>query len=238
MVRLCGGWCLCSAPRREFGKVAIATAPAVALAGNPLFGAVQARPNSIISGVRVGTITYSYRSMPDQSAEATLKYLVESGISQVELMGGPIESYGGIPDAAGRGVVVAQVAPDEAEQDVAGRPGDIDGLMERHPVCPGRGWVAAAGGRAAPVVVATQMAPAGPAAPAPAGGGGGGRGGAQTPEQIAFADSVRKWRTSVSMDKFKALRKMYNDAGVTIYATKMLGTEHERRRDGVRVQRG
>ena len=30
--------------------------------------------------------------MPDQSAEATLRYILESGISAVELMGGPIES--------------------------------------------------------------------------------------------------------------------------------------------------
>ena len=42
---------------------------------------------------RIGTITYSYRSMPDQSAEATLKYIVDSGISQVELMGGPVNDY-------------------------------------------------------------------------------------------------------------------------------------------------
>ena len=33
---------------------------------------------------------------------------------------------------------------------------------------------------------------------------------------------MKQWRTSVSMDRFKALRKMYNDAGVTIYAWKVL----------------
>jgi sugar phosphate isomerase/epimerase len=64
-----------------------------------------------------------------------------------------------------------------------------------------------------------QMPTAPAAVPA---GGGGARGG--SPEQAAFAEEVRKWRTSVSMDKFKALRKMYNDAGVTIFATKMLST--------------
>ena len=35
------------------------------------------------------------------------------------------------------------------------------------------------------------------------------------------------------MDPFKKLRKMYNDAGVTIYAWKQLSTEHVGR--GVRV---
>ena len=59
------------------------------------------------------------------------------------------------------------------------------------------------------------------------GGGGGGRGRAeQTPEQQAAqqeaAAKIKAWRTSVSMDKFKQLRKMYNDAGVTIYAWKQL----------------
>jgi sugar phosphate isomerase/epimerase len=62
----------------------------------------------------------------------------------------------------------------------------------------------------------------------PGGGGGGGRGRGEppTPEQQAAqreaAERVKKWRTSVSMDRFKALRKMYNDAGVTIYAWKVL----------------
>ena len=51
--------------------------------------------------MQIGTITYSYRSMADQSADATLRYIVESGISAVELMGGPIESYAGAPDSGG-----------------------------------------------------------------------------------------------------------------------------------------
>jgi sugar phosphate isomerase/epimerase len=62
------------------------------------------------------------------------------------------------------------------------------------------------------------------------GGGGGGRGrGEQTPEQIAeqqdAAKKLKEWRTSVSMDRFKQLRKMYNDAGVTIYAYKTDGMQ-------------
>ncbi|HVZ19406.1 MAG TPA: hypothetical protein VG871_00010, partial [Vicinamibacterales bacterium] len=59
--------------RREFGKLALATAPAIALLDRTVIGAAlaQARPNSLINGVQVGTITYSFRSMPDQSAEAT-----------------------------------------------------------------------------------------------------------------------------------------------------------------------
>lgn len=160
-----------SVTRREFGKLALTTVPAALLTERSLAGSLfaQSRPNSLINGVQIGAITYSYRSMPDQSAEATLRYIVESGISAVELMGGPIEAYAGAP------------------------------AMPRPP--------AGAGG------------PGGP------GGGPGGRR-ALTPEQQAardkYAADLKAWRLSQSMDKYKALRKMFNDAGVTIYATKQL----------------
>src|SRR4051812_1726926 len=92
--------------RREFGKLALASLPSAAILarGDSIFGALaEAKPNSLIDGVQIGTITYSFRSMPDQSAEATLKYIVDSGISAIELMGGPVESFAGAPTAAGRG---------------------------------------------------------------------------------------------------------------------------------------
>ena len=145
--------------RREIGELALAAMPAASGLVRPFSALGQARPDSTINGVRVGTITYSYRSLPDQSAEATLRYIVDSGISQIEFMGGPVEAFAGAP----------QAAP-----------------------------------------------------------GGGGRRGGQpaSPEQQAAqkeaADRLKAWRTSVSMDRFKALRKMYNDAGVTIYAWKRL----------------
>ena len=144
--------------RRDFAKLALASMPAAALLERSLASSVlfaAERPSSLINGVQIGTITYSYRSMPDQSAEATLKYIVDSGINAIELMNGPAESYAGAP-ATGRG-----------------------------------------GGR-----------------------------GQQTPEQQAAqraaAGQLKKWRLSDSMDKYKALRKMYNDAGVKIFAWKCL----------------
>jgi sugar phosphate isomerase/epimerase len=151
--------------RREFTKLALTAVPAIGVMGEPVFGSTraQAKPNSLFNGVQIGAITYSYRSMPDQSAEATLKYVIDSGVSAIELMDGPAEMFAGRP-SAGRG-------------------------------------------------------------------GGGGRGGAPlTPEQQAERRAaqqaaqaeLKKWRTSVSMDKYKALRKMYNDAGVSIYAVKIL----------------
>lgn len=58
-----------------------------------------AKPNSVFNGVRIGCITYSYRSMAN-TAEETLKALLDDGISEVELMGGPIQSFAGIGGAA------------------------------------------------------------------------------------------------------------------------------------------
>ena len=168
-----------SVTRREFGKLAMATVPA-ALVGERGLAAAQSasRPNSSIAGVQIGVITYSYRAMPEQGADAVLRYVLDSGISAVELMGTAIESYAGAP------VLPFRPAPPPA----APRPGA-----------------------------------SGPTAAGP-----GGQGPRQppTPEQLAarekHAADLKAWRLSQSMDRFKALRKMYEDAGVTIYATKML----------------
>ena len=219
--------------RREFGKLALAGLPAAAILGRTesIFGspsdlssapAAQAKPNSLIGGVQIGTITYSYRQMPDQSAEATLKYILDSGISAIELMGGPAESFAGAPAGPGRG----------------GGPGGPGG-----PAGPGGGGRGPGGGRAAfdpnnlppgtklgewhgqQCAVPIEGGEGAPGAGRGGAGGGRGRGGA-TPEQQAaqqeYQQKLKAWRTSVSMDPFKKLRKMYNDAGVTIYAWKQL----------------
>jgi sugar phosphate isomerase/epimerase len=146
--------------RREFGKLTLAGLPGAMLPGRSVAASLFAaeRPNSLVNGVQIGTITYSYRSMPDQSAEAMLKYVVDSGISAIELMSAPAERFAGAPQSPR--------------------------------------------------------------------GGGGRRGQASTPAeqaaQRAAAADLKKWRLSVSMDKYKSLRKMYNDAGVAIYAWKCL----------------
>lgn len=61
----------------------------------------QGKPNSVFNGVRIGCITYSYRGEIN-SAEDTLKALIQDGLSEVELMGGPIEAFAGIR-GSGRG---------------------------------------------------------------------------------------------------------------------------------------
>jgi sugar phosphate isomerase/epimerase len=75
--------------RREFigGAAALAASGLV-----PELAMGAAKPNSKFRGVQIGTITYSFRSMPG-SAEDILSYCQKCGISSVELMGGPAEGY-------------------------------------------------------------------------------------------------------------------------------------------------
>jgi len=65
--------------------------------------AAAGKPNSVFNGVRIGCITYSYRGEVKDTAEDTLKALIQDGLSEVELMGGPIEAYAGLSGGGGRG---------------------------------------------------------------------------------------------------------------------------------------
>src|SRR5665647_771725 len=80
--------------RRDVGKIALASVPAARLMA-------AAKPNSLFGGVQIGAITYSFRGLP-ATAEDTLKYCLQCGISAIELMSGPADSFAGAP-AGGRG---------------------------------------------------------------------------------------------------------------------------------------
>jgi hypothetical protein len=56
----------------------------------------QTRPNSLIQGVQIGAITYSFRSLPG-NPDQVLQYCIDSNISAIELMGDAIEEYAGKP---------------------------------------------------------------------------------------------------------------------------------------------
>ena len=129
------------------------------------------KPNSVINGVQIGVITYSFRSMPDQSAEATLQYVLDSGISAIELMGGPAESFAGKPESAidrraFYRLARAQRKGEELSQEQQTELADMQAQLN------------------------------------------------------SYNKEIAAWRSKVSMDKFAAFRKMYNDAGVSIYAFK------------------
>ncbi len=88
--------------RREFliksalGATGLALTPSW-LQGAPSLIKSWNKPDSMINGVQIGCITYSFRSLPDQSAEATLQYVKDCGISAIELMGDPAETFAGMP---------------------------------------------------------------------------------------------------------------------------------------------
>jgi hypothetical protein len=210
--------------RRDFGKFALGTLPvASAILADPRRFFAAEKPNSKINGVQIGTITYSYRSMPDQSAEATLNYVLQDGINAIEIMNGPVWAYaykktGFTPPNAGRGGFGGARGPS--------RPGGAAGRGPGGAPPAGGAPAAAAAGEASTGSWDGQPCPAG-RGPGGPGGAGFGRGrGQQTPEQIAAqkaaADAIRNWQMKVSLDVFKDLRKMYNDAGVSMYAVKIL----------------
>jgi sugar phosphate isomerase/epimerase len=106
--------------RRAFLGTA-ATLATCALLPRRSFAAAAAKPNSVFNGVRIGAITYSYRSM-FTSAEETLAGILQCGLSEVELMGGPIQQFAGMsvlpPGAKKKAAPVPPAArPTDAERE-------------------------------------------------------------------------------------------------------------------------
>jgi sugar phosphate isomerase/epimerase len=115
--------------------------------------------NSRFGGVQIGTISYSFRSMPT-GAEDILSYLLEAGISSVELMGNTIEEFAGAPVYQGP---VFRRGEEFTEEQRA----EMNEARAKH------------------------------------------------------AEEIREWRLSVSMDRYRELREMYNNAGVNIDISKL-----------------
>lgn len=136
--------------RRRFLGLGAAAAGLLVLPSNSFPAGLQSqqkKPDPVISGVKIGAITYSWRSMPS-NAEDILKYCQQTGISTIELMGDVAERYAGLPQGSG------------------GRKIDKE-----------------------------------------------------------TTEAQRKWRLSAPMDKYRNLRRMYNDAGVEIHIVKFSPAE-------------
>lgn len=161
--------------RRQFLGTSFTLATGLLMGTGTVFGASStlrkfAKPDSMINGVQIGTITYSYRSMADQSAEAILKAVVDSGISAIELMGDPAELYAGRPEnPVNRWDLYSLMRKSREEELTNEEQQQMDEMQS---------------------------------------------------QLEEYNSRVADWRSSVSMDKFIELRKMYNDAGVSIYAWK------------------
>lgn len=92
-----------SVGRRTFLRNTATLAAGTALGTQALFCAPSLlrfwkRPESPFGELTLGVITYSFRSMPEQNAEAILRYVKESGIGAIELMGDPAEAFAGKPE--------------------------------------------------------------------------------------------------------------------------------------------
>lgn len=162
--------------RRRFLATATTLVSGMVLGSNKLLAAPAFIPNlrnrhSLANDVQIGVITYSFRDMPDQSAEATLNYILDSGVRAVELMGGPAETFAGAPKnpvnfQAAFPLMRKRFEKKELTEAEQKQLAEIDVQMK------------------------------------------------------AYRQEMTKWRLSAPMDKFEQLRKMFNAAGVQVYAFK------------------
>jgi sugar phosphate isomerase/epimerase len=149
--------------RRKFMGTAVLTATGLTLSGSNVLGFPNIlphlnRPNSVIDGVQLGVITYSFRSLPC-NAEQIIQYCKEAGVSSIELMGNTGESFAGAPHTS----------------------------------------------------TEPYAFPAGPRPqPTPE----------QQAERQARAKELADWRAAVSTEKFEKLRKLFKEAGISVYAWK------------------
>jgi sugar phosphate isomerase/epimerase len=190
--------------RRDIGKLALATVPASM--------AFAAGINSKFDGVQIGAITYSFNTIASDP-EAIIKAYVEIGLGEAELMSNHCEALAGAPSVGGRG---------PGGGGGAGRgPGGAPGPMAASQAGPGGASGGQAGQGGAPGAPAGEAGPRGAPGGQP-GGGGRGRGGRAplTPEQQAARDAamakLAEWRASENANTWKALRKMFNDAGIDV----------------------
>ncbi len=161
--------------RRSFLGTAATVTAGLSLTGNKLLGAPSyipnlLKPNSKINGVQLGVITYSFREMEDQSAEATLQYILDCGISATELMGSVAESFIGKPDNKVDRRTYYRLLRLEKKK-------NLDKNQKK------------------------QLADL-------------------KLQTASYENEVKKWRKNKNPNDFIKLRKMFNDAGVEIYAFK------------------
>jgi sugar phosphate isomerase/epimerase len=200
--------------RRDVGKIALASLPlATALGATRAFGAPKG-PNSKINGVQIGVISYSFRGMPNVDVDQVIKVMVQIGLSEVELMSEHAEAAAGAP--SGRGGFPGG-GQGRAPGAAAGAPGAAGGAGAGAQAAAGQGRAPGAAAGAPGAAAAGGAGPQAGAAPGRAPGAGGMQ---MSPEQQAAmrnrAEELRKWRQSVSMDKFKAVRKRFADAGIDL----------------------
>ncbi len=106
--------------RREVLGSAAAVA-AFSIVPSHVLRAAGAKPSSVFDGVRIGVITYSYRGV-ETTAQGTLQALLKSGLSEVELMSGPVDDYVGLGGGPRGGKGKNKGAPKSEQEKGADRP--------------------------------------------------------------------------------------------------------------------
>jgi len=159
----------------------------------------KASGGSNFGGVKIGAITYSWRSMP-AGLENVVKYCKESGLSNIELMSTDLEDFLGAPKNPSQSMF--QRPP--AVQSAPGTPGTPAGQPGQPPQPPqgAPGTPDAPGGQTAPGGQRRQMTP-------------------EMQEAITkYNEDLKKWRTTLSMEKVAPARKLFTDAGIDIHIVK------------------
>jgi sugar phosphate isomerase/epimerase len=112
--------------RRKFLGTAATAAAFAVVPFNYSFaiGTRTKKPNSKVSGVQLGLTTYSYRSIP-HTAEEVLQYILQSGVSTVE-MRSVLEESLGLPQAPARPARGVELS----DQEKAERVKAAEGLRE------------------------------------------------------------------------------------------------------------
>jgi len=164
--------------RRDFLRSSTALAAISMVPLNSVFlnaaqSGKQNKPNSNFGGVQVGTITYSWRSLPS-GATAIIQYCIQSGISSIELMSNDVEEFAGAPKNP------VSFGPPPGAKAGGPPPGMKPGAMPPRPKL--------------------------------------------TPEQetalAKYKEDIRAWRIAAPMAKFEELRKLFDEAGVTVHIVK------------------
>ena len=184
--------------RRAFLGKSFAAIGAAALApqllssceGNAAAPAADGKPNSVFNGVAIGTITYSWRSMPG-GLENIVKYCKETGISTLELMSNDLEAYLGIPESPMQRIMAEARAAQAAAAPAAAAPGPGG------PGAPGAGGPGGPGGFRRPSFTPEQQA-----------------------EIDKYNEDVKKWRANIDMDKVAAAKKYLDDNGIEAHIVK------------------
>lgn len=108
--------------RRKFICQAGLGSLALLVPGKWALAAFDQKPNSLIRGVQIGVITYSFRSLPG-NPDQLIQYCLDAGISAIELMGDSIEDFAGKPVNTIKMPPRVQgkpyVLPDETKQQLA-----------------------------------------------------------------------------------------------------------------------